>query len=47
MIEYIQKRQWLDFFTLIVVCILCVMLDGAVGLVIGVVFRMAIKKKEK
>jgi len=42
MIDYCKKGKWLDAGTIIVVCLICVLLDGAVGLIIGLVFRMAI-----
>lgn len=46
-IDDFKKKNWLDVGTFIVVVILCVAIDGAVGLIIGIVFRMAIKKRKE
>ena len=43
MVDCVRNGKWLDTFTIIAVCLLVVILDGAVGLVIGLVFRFGIE----
>ena len=43
LIKFAQDKAWLDFCTLIIVTILCFLIDGAVGLLIGLVFRVLLK----
>lgn len=42
-VDFAQKKQWLDVATVIVVAILCVFIDGAVGLLIGLTVRVVVK----
>jgi len=43
LVKFAQNKAWLDFWTLIITAILCFMIDGAIGLLIGLVFRIILK----
>lgn len=43
LIRFAQDKAWLDFWTLLITCVLCFMIDGAIGLLIGLVCRVVLK----
>jgi len=42
-VDFGKKKLWLDVATVVIVSILCVLIDGAIGLLIGLVVRVVIK----